>query len=310
MSIFRILIVSAFCAVLLAPMNGHANSFFKSKNGNFKGSKEGYFFYKDPTEEEKVEEKKEKKPKKLPFSEGSFNGTIPWNRVKDMHPTELRVLLDDVKNYAIQKPTEERLLAYMTLQTMAMEKATAFQETWGEVLQQNPILNENAKRPASGFVTNMLVVEERDELAKAVEHMKEEMGIVFFYTDNCPYCDKQKEILQNFGERREWVNIVGVNITQEPEIGKEFKVQLVPDMWVVGNVDGEIKKRRLSAGLSSQKQIEKGVLNAYSRWFKGKNNYLPKAFKPLIELDEFIDNMPLSVDSEQDEAEIPLTDSE
>ena len=309
MSLIRTLLLSVCFGVLIIP-DGYANSFFKTKVGNFKGIEDGYFFYKDPNELPPEEKEKEKKPKKLPFAEGSFNGTIPWNRVKDMHPTELRILLDDVKNHAIQKPTEERLLAYMTLQTMAMEKATAFQETWSEVLQQNPILNENAKRPAAGFVTNMLVVEQRDELEKAIEHMKQEMGIVFFYTDSCAYCDKQKEVLESFGKRKEWTNIVGVNISKEPEVGKEFNVQIVPDLWVVGNVDGEIKKRRLSAGLSSHTQIEKGILNAYSRWFKGKNNYLPKAFKPLIELDDFIKDMPLSIDSQQETETDNETESE
>ena len=308
MSPLRFIFLSAFFAGLVISSDAYTSNFFKERDGQFKGVEDGYFFYKDPAELPPEEDKLDDTKKKIPFSEGDFDGTIDWKRVKDMHPTELRILLDDVKNFAIQNPTEERLLAYMTLQTMAMEKATAFQETWAEVLQQNPILNENAKRPAAAFVTNMLVVERRDELAKAVDHMREEMGLVFFYSNDCTYCDKQKEILQDFGTRREWANIVGVNISDDPDVGKEFNVQIVPDLWIVGNVDGEIKKRRLSAGLSSHTQIERGILNAYSRWFKGDKNYLPKAFKPLIELDEFIDSMPLSIDSKNTQTDDPSTE--
>jgi conjugal transfer pilus assembly protein TraF len=275
----------------------------------FEGKRDGFFFYKD----EKEAEKKAKEPpkavtpvppkKKKGYVKGSYNGKLRWADLEDMRTSEVSDLVNDVKDYAIQKPTPENVKTYMTLQAVVMEKASRFQKVWGEVLLENPVLNENAKRPASGYVSGMMIRQERDDMEAAVKEMREDMGILLFYTDDCPYCDAQKTILENFAKKHSWQNISGVNISQEPQAARDYNVQLVPDLWVVGNVNGRIERRRISAGVSAGSEIEKGLLSAHSRWFH-KRPYEKKAYVPVTEFDEFLRSQ------DQDQVNVEEVDEE
>jgi conjugal transfer pilus assembly protein TraF len=260
----------------------------------FEGRREGFFFYKEEKPAEKKPQplpKKDAKPsqpkKRKGYEKGSYDGKLRWSDLDDMRTSELSDLVNDVKDYAIQKPTPENVKTYMTLQAVVMEKASRFQKVWGEVLLENPVLNENAKRPASGYVSGLMVRQERDDTEAAVKDMREDMGILLFYSDDCPYCDAQKTILENFAQKHGWQNITGINISQEPHTAREFNVQLVPDLWVVGNVNGRIERRRISAGVSAGTAIEKGLLSAHTRWFKG-GAYEKKAYVPVTEFDEYL----------------------
>jgi thiol-disulfide isomerase/thioredoxin len=133
----------------------------------------------------------------------------------------------------------------------------------------------------------MMVRQERDDMEAAVKEMREDMGILLFYTDDCPYCDAQKTILENFAAKHGWQNITGINISQAPQAARDFNVQLVPDLWVVGNVNGQIQRRRISAGVSAGTDIEKGLLSAHSRWFRG-GAYEKKAYVPVTEFEDYL----------------------
>jgi conjugal transfer pilus assembly protein TraF len=258
----------------------------------FQGVREGFFFYKDEGKENKKKPKKvvppvEQKQKRKGYEKGSYDGKLRWSDLDDMRTPELSDLVNDVKDYAIQKPTPENVKTYMTLQAVVMEKASRFQKVWAEVLLENPVLNENAKRPASGYVSGMMARQERTDTETAVKEMRDDMGILLFYTDDCSYCDAQKNILADFAKKHDWPNITGVNISQEPQAARDFGVQLVPDLWVVGNVNGRIERRRISAGVSPGTAIEKGLLSAHSRWFRN-GPYEKKAYIPITEFDEFL----------------------
>jgi conjugal transfer pilus assembly protein TraF len=281
-----------------------------NQGGRFGGKKEGFFFYRDEAREQE-EKPKAPKPVKTPktpekprYEKGSYDGKMRWRDIDYLSTAEVRQLVEDVKDYAIQYPTPDNVRDYMTLQAVVMEKATRFQQTWAEVLLENPVLNENAKRPASTIASGILIRQERDDKTAAIEEMKDDMGIVFFYADECPFCDQQKTILENFANARGWQNITGVNISREPKAAVEFGVQLVPDLWVVGNVNGKIEKRRISAGLSVGTQIERGILQAHSRWFKQQDRYDHKAYVPVTEFDDYLkDLQDKENDGDESEAE-------
>jgi thiol-disulfide isomerase/thioredoxin len=285
-----LLLAASFCF----PFAGAADSFFKGRSDSsvFSGKRDGFFFYVDPPDPSQPAEAPKGQP--LPYSRGKFDGTIDWNAVKKMHPAEMRVLVEDVRDYAIQDPTPERLKAYMTLQAVAMEKATAFQQQWANVLLENPVLNENAKRPATGFVTDMLVKQQVDDREKSIADMKANMGILFFYAPDCHACDEQKKILEMFGKEYGWTHILGVDVSKEPRTAAEYNVQLVPDIWVVGHRDGQILKRRVNAGFSTVSQIERGMVQAYYTWFKGEN-YTPMPYVPVTDFDTFVKTMPENI---------------
>jgi conjugal transfer pilus assembly protein TraF len=284
--------VNAIAALAVVPeKSGKAKK--ENPTDRYRGSREGFFFYEDDNPEEREDKKTRPKPriiKRQLYKKGQYDGKMRWNDVDNLSTAEMRDLLEDVKDYAIQHPTFDNVKDYMVLQAVAMERATRFQQAWAEVLNENPVLDENAKRPATAVVSGMMVVQRRDDEKAAIESMRRDMGILFFYSDDCPYCDKQQEILANFVNRRGWENVTGINISKEPKLIEEYGIQLVPDLWVVGNVKGEIRKRRISAGVSTGADIERGILQAHSRWFEDKP-YAKKAYVPVTEFDEYLQRM-------------------
>ena len=272
--------------ILLAACTGQALA--TNTPTSWGGRRDGFQFYKDPAQQPAQE--------KVPYSRGDFNGTIDWKAVRDMHPGELRVLIEDVKDYAIQTPSEDRVLAYLTLQAIVMQKAKRFQEMASDVVFNNPVLDASARRPPSSYVSGLLASLKRRDRDDVLEKMKEDMGLVFFYTENCGQaCKEAGGLLQEFVNHVGWANFLTVDVSNNPQVIEEFKIQMVPDIWVVGNVDGKVQKRRVKAGVATWSHVEDGLLKAYTSWFKGtKYELLP--YDPVLEFDDFVDQMPLSID--------------
>lgn len=274
----------------------------------FEGGREGWFWYEEFLKEQKEKDKEkpqvktdvktekaepELKPEPVPEPERPFDGfvDIDWDAVWNLHPTEFQALIDETQNWAVQEPTVERVRIYVALQNVAKERAKKFQEAWGEALLQDPVL-AHAERHPSHLGTVAGSKKERALRQQIIPEMRENMGIVYFYSDNCSYCEQQKPIMEYFLDRWNWENVAAINVQQSPETVAEYNVQIVPDIWVVGNIDGEVKKRRLAAGFANLAEIEKGMLNAYFRWHHDRPYEQPQVSERVMEFEDFLqDNM-------------------
>lgn len=259
--------------------------------------REGWFWYKDElldpeTETEKATEpdsqapkpeEQAKEPERKPIVIGTtlddgkpydpeFDGfKIDWAGVWEMHPAKFREMLQKTLDWAIWKPTPARVQRYYALQYVAKERALRFQEAFDYVRNQNPVMDPTAADSATMVGTNMNVLHKTKSKQDTLPKIRENMGLFFFYTPkNCLYCERQQPILEAFSKKWEWSNIMMVDVTNRQDLVKEYRLQVLPDLWAIGKMpDGEIKKTRIKAGLSTVGQMEDGIMNSWSMFESG-----------------------------------------
>jgi thiol-disulfide isomerase/thioredoxin len=224
----------------------------------------GWFCYEDPalfTEPEKTPEP----PTRLPFT-----GDVDWDAVWTMHPDDMRELINQALAFAQENPRDEqRMVTYLKLQGVAMQRAKTFQEAWSSALLRYPVLDATVQRVPTLAATTAEVVAEREDRGAAIDAMRERMGILYFYSPTCRYCAQQKDILAGFVKKWGWKNITAINVLESPEAAQRYGVQSVPDLWVAGNIKGETVQRRLKSGLVEFHDLERGLLKAWTAWNGG-----------------------------------------
>jgi thiol-disulfide isomerase/thioredoxin len=266
----------------------------QKKTTFFQDDREGWFWYQ---QNNATEEKNATKSITPPLAdqktkEKEFDGfkDIDWEAVWKLHPDKFQALITDTQKWAIQDPSVDRLKIYIALQKVAKERAVKFQQVWGETLNQNPLLDELKRSPTK--VGSLIEAQlSRQDREKHLKPMRENMGILYFYSSTCAYCEKQKKILEYFIDKWGWKNITAINTETEVDAVLEYGVDIVPDMWVVGHFDGEIRKRRIGAGLLTVGDIESGLMNAWSYWTRGKPYEAPETIEQLQPFEKFLENM-------------------
>jgi conjugal transfer pilus assembly protein TraF len=206
-----------------------------------------------------------------------------------MHPKEFQKLMNEVQDLAVMNPeNKQRVRELYALQAVASIRAKRFQEAVSEVRQEMPALDMSTRRSPT-LVASMAEASQRiKERQEIVPFMRDNMGLIFFYSPECAYCEKEKFILQSFKKKWNWNNITSVNIYKDVDAKLKFDVQVTPDLWIVGRVGDEIKERRLKAGLSTMADIEFGLIKAYYEWFEGKNYDRPSMVEELVKPEDII----------------------
>ena len=224
-----------------------------------------------------------------PPEERSKEFLVDWNAVWTLEPEKLRELINNAMSHAQVDPSdEERMLTYMKLQGVAMRRAKYFQEAWGEVLLKYPVLDATVSRSPTQAGTTAEVVAEREDRAVAISQLKETMGLVYFYSPSCRYCQQQHGIVDAFAHKWGWKNVTAVNIDQNTAVIDQYGIQSVPDIWVVGQFNGELVQRRLHSGLTEHADIERGILSAFSIW-SGEGRYeRPEMARQITSFDDLL----------------------
>lgn len=183
-----------------------------------------------------------------------------------MHPDAFQELIEDVGKWAIQNPDDtDQMEKLITLQYVALDRSDKFQQSWQETINRLPVLNPAAQRPSTKTATLIELSSRQEDRNMYVAEMRETMGILVFSKKGCPYCEKQRSIILEFTEKWQWKNIIEMDIEENPDAAVEYSVSVVPDIFLVANLpDGEIVRHRLNAGLTTQDDILRGLLNAYS----------------------------------------------
>ena len=245
----------------------------------------GWFCYEDPPP---ILEPEAEKRMELPKRQ-LFTGEVDWDAAWTMHPDDMRELINQALAFAQENPKDEqRMVTYLKLQGVAMHRAKNFQEAWSSALLKYPVLDTTVQRAPTLAATTAEVVAEREDREVAIEAMRENMGILFFYSPTCRYCAQQKEILASFVEKWSWKNITAINVLSSPEAALQYGVQSVPDIWVAGNIGGETVQRRLKSGLVEFHDLERGLLQAWTLWNDGGNYERPAMVHQIQTFNDFL----------------------
>lgn len=91
------------------------------------------------------------------------------------------------------------------------------------------------------------------------ELIKQGLTIVDFYSTTCVPCKMFSRILEDIALEIPFVNIVKINISDYPSIGKEYEVEAVPTSLFC--VNGEIKDREI--GLLNNNEVLEKISKVY-----------------------------------------------
>jgi conjugal transfer pilus assembly protein TraF len=126
---------------------------------------------------------------------------IDWAKLQD--PTYLdsldavtfKTIFEQVKNDVVYHPTKEKMLVYLQLQDYMKTKSIEFAYIWRDVLLDHPELDSTFKNPASNYGAMAANSIRNQENRKTMEKLKDEIGLFFFVSGECPYCHEEAKIV-------------------------------------------------------------------------------------------------------------------
>lgn len=222
--------------LMLLPTYGSAQDLVgpaieKQERQFYEDAKRGWYWYERESEKpEKVPETEKKELltiKRLP-SLKEYPVTTLWH----MHPDEFQPLLTDFQKKAVMHPTVENVYEYLIVQDIARRKALAYANVASLVVQINPelSLNKDYPRTAPGRVAR--VQQQNRNIKEKIRQSRDEFGLVYFYSRDCPYCDAQDTILSYFRDKYQW-QLRDIEINESPALAAEFHVQTVPFLLLI-----------------------------------------------------------------------------
>ena len=102
---------------------------------------------------------------------------------------------------AIDEPTKENVSAYLYLDRLVKEKSERFARVGKQVIESDPMLDENVRRPISPAAAKI-----RDNMAHQAKEavlrkIATKAGLVFYYQGSCKLCLLQAQTVQLFREQ-------------------------------------------------------------------------------------------------------------
>jgi conjugal transfer pilus assembly protein TraF len=99
--------------------------------------------------------------------------------------------LESYRDKALDQPTKENVSAYFWLQRVMLDKAQKFTDAAQMAVVEDPLLDENSRRPIATFGARAIDEMARDSQEKAAAKLANMAGIWFFYESTCKFCEKQ-----------------------------------------------------------------------------------------------------------------------
>ena len=249
----------------------------------YQQSKQGWFWYEDPIPEqaEKREERTEQPtPRRLPSLDQYSIDTL-WN----MYPDDFQELLDVLQKKAVQYPTENNIMEYLTMQDIARRKALAYTNAAMYVTQKRgELFSVNHVYPTSGPGITARIRMQRDEISSTIRRAGENHALIFFVRQGCGFCEKQARILAYFRDKYGWP-IRTVDIGRNIDAATRFDITITPTLLLI--TKGEKKYMTVSSGVIALSELERKLYRAirYLQGNTGQDNFLIYDFQKGSALD-------------------------
>jgi conjugal transfer pilus assembly protein TraF len=126
---------------------------------------------------------------------------IDWAKLQDpsylesLDAVTFKTTFEQVKNDVVYHPTKEKMLVYLQLQDYMKTKSIEFAYIWRDVLLDHPELDSTFKNPASNYGAMAANSIRNQENRKIMEKLKDEIGLFFFVSGECPYCHEEAKIV-------------------------------------------------------------------------------------------------------------------
>jgi len=243
-------------------------------NRFYSDTKQGWFWYEDPRLALE-EESEQPEPDQAERKAAQTTGKVPsldnysveelWN----MHPDDFQNLLNGLQKKAVQAPTEQNILEYLTMQDVARRKALAYTNGVQYVTQKHTgLFNINQVYPMAGPGVSARVQLQQDEISGTINRARDDHALIMFTSPGCPYCVRQEQILAYFAERYGW-QIKSVDISRKPEAASRFNITVTPTMLLIKR--GQESYMPVATGVITLSELERKLYQAI-RYLRGETS--------------------------------------
>jgi len=221
-TIIRRLGLLALCLCLLARIAAAEEQRF------YDAAKKGWFWYEEPAPEAETEEEPSPELRPVP-SLANYSTEQLW----DMHPDDFQALLMEFQKKAVQRPTEENVHEYLTMQDIARRKAAAYANVASFVIQKYADLNVGREYPVSAPGVVARVKMQKEEITATIQAAAGDHALLYFTRLDCQYCQEQRQILRYFTDRYGW-QIKEIDADVAPGVASRFGIQTTPSLLLIG----------------------------------------------------------------------------
>ncbi len=173
----------------------------------------GYYYYQDPLQNVELPEHPQELPvtPAMPLQPEHFKDQLalkealkqlPVTRVDlpNLPAAWLKILLVAKKEAALDKQREDTLLSYLKVHKEAFNRSQRFTDMWALVMYTHPELDFASTNPVSTVGNEIYADNKKADEDAFLSSLKEKVGLFFFYTSTCPYCQKQSQLLRTFSD--------------------------------------------------------------------------------------------------------------
>lgn len=173
----------------------------------------GYYYYQDPLQHVEIPERPQEMPvtPAMPLQPEHFKDQLalkealkklPVTRVDlpNLPAAWLKILLVAKKEAALDMQTEDTLLSYLKVHKEAFNRSQRFTDMWALVMYTHPELDFASGNPVSTVGNEIYADNKKADEDAFLTSLKEKVGLFFFYTSTCPYCQKQSQLLRTFSD--------------------------------------------------------------------------------------------------------------
>lgn len=247
--------------VLLAVSTWAGTSVPPTATSFYHESKHGWFWYEDP--DPVIEEEREMpvtEPKAVPLSRDVSLAYYSTETLWNMHPDDFQQLLNGLQKKAVQYPTEQNILEYLSIQDIARRKALAYANATQYVTQKRAdLFNINQVYPTSSPGAVARVQMQQEEIVGTIREARDDHALLFFVAPGCGFCEKQAQILAYFVDKYGW-QVKPVDMEREPNLALRFNITTTPTLLLIRQ-DREASMR-IATGVATLPEIERNLYQA------------------------------------------------
>lgn len=242
----------------------------------FSSEKRGWFYGEVPSKEEEVIKEEKPKPNiELPKKEETDTIAykdkeykkipkvvdIPFHILDELDPKEIEEMEILNRKIATMYPTPENLTEYKKLQYFIVNKAKGFGSVQSNVMRTNPELaNWVASIPKNNLQIKTNAKAKENKQKKVLQSFKDDVIILVAVAPDCPFCIKQKPLLDMFTHRY-GVEYQEVDITKNAGFAQKYGVERTPTAFLLyKNKQNKAEITRISTGLQPLNDIVKSVM--------------------------------------------------
>jgi conjugal transfer pilus assembly protein TraF len=214
-----------FC-FLVVVFSGLPNAATGQEQKFYEDTKRGWFWYEVPVPEQ--EETDLPATRSLPVMT-DYSTEQLW----DMHPDDFQTLLMEFQKKAVQRPTEQNVLEYLTMQDLARRKAAAYANVASFVVQKYATLDLGRDYPVTAPGVIARVKMQKEEIAATIQAAAEDHALLYFYSPDCSYCAEQQQILRFFTDQYGW-QVKGIDINENLSAAARFNITITPTLLLIG----------------------------------------------------------------------------